>query len=129
MHSSGPQVNAKVTVIAVPPANAPLAGTTSADHDRGVPSQDEILDGVRLMPTPGHTPGHQSVLVEAGDQRVIPAAQCAFRADELRTGTPGTTNLHNESWRGAARESLARIRSLAPIVAHLSHDTTAVTLA
>jgi glyoxylase-like metal-dependent hydrolase (beta-lactamase superfamily II) len=30
-----------------------------------------LCDGVTLVPTPGHTPGHQSVLIEAGDRRAL----------------------------------------------------------
>lgn len=31
----------------------------------------EVVPGVRLMATPGHTPGHMSVLVESGDDALI----------------------------------------------------------
>lgn len=89
---------------------------------RLVEGEEEILDGVRLLPTAGHTPGHQSVVIEAGDERVVLAAQCAYRASELRSGLPAATNLHDGAWHDAARDSLDRIRALAPLVAHLSHD-------
>ena len=82
----------------------------------------EIAAGVRLLSTPGHTPGHQSVLIEAAGRRVVIAAQCAFRAEELRTGEPVASNLHDETWEVAARDSLQRLRALAPFTAHLSHD-------
>lgn len=77
---------------------------------------------MRLLSTPGHTPGHQAVLLEAADQRVVLAAQCAFRARELRTGQPAATNLYDQSWEDSARDSLRRIRALAPVVVQLSHD-------
>jgi N-acyl homoserine lactone hydrolase len=35
-------------------------GATYAEHD----GETEVLPGIRLVPTPGHTAGHQSVLVE-----------------------------------------------------------------
>ena len=98
------------------------------DRLRLVDGEEEILDGVRLLPTPGHTPGHQSVVIEAGDERVVLAAQCAYRASELRSGLPGATNLHDHSWHDAARDSLDRIRSLAPLIAHLSHDPELISL-
>lgn len=98
------------------------------DRLRLVDGEEEILDGVRLLPTPGHTPGHQSVVIEAGDERVVLAAQCAYRASELRSGLPGATNLHDHSWHDAARDSLNRIRSLAPLIAHLSHDPELISL-
>ncbi|WP_430791967.1 MBL fold metallo-hydrolase, partial [Actinoplanes sp. G11-F43] len=48
----------------------------------------EILPGVRIMPTPGHTAGHQSVVVRTSDGTVIVAGQShdhasAFTYDAL----------------------------------------------
>jgi N-acyl homoserine lactone hydrolase len=89
---------------------------------RLVHGDEEILDGITVIATPGHTPGHQSVLVHAGDDRVVLAAQCAFHGDELRAGSPSAANLHDPSWQGAAADSLARVRALHPRVVNLSHD-------
>lgn len=36
-----------------------------------VEGEAELLPGVRVVPTPGHTPGHQSVLIEAEGERVL----------------------------------------------------------
>lgn len=94
----------------------------SKDRLRLVHGDNEIAHGVRLVSTPGHTPGHQSVLIEAADQRVMLAAQCAYRVDELRSGEPSVTNLHDDTWAEAARDSLQRVRALAPVAAQLSHD-------
>jgi glyoxylase-like metal-dependent hydrolase (beta-lactamase superfamily II) len=98
------------------------------DRLRVVDGDAEIAEGVRLLATPGHTPGHQSVLIEAGQHRVVLAAQCAFTAAELRSGVPATSNLHDETWESPARDSLGRIRSLAPVTCHLSHDPDAVVI-
>ncbi|HZM55939.1 MAG TPA: MBL fold metallo-hydrolase [Acidimicrobiales bacterium] len=98
------------------------------DRLRLVHGDQEIAEGIRLLSTPGHTPGHQSVVIEAGDERVLLAAQCAYRAEELRSGQPASSNLHDESWADAARDSLQRLRALAPFIAHLSHDPEIVTL-
>ncbi len=95
---------------------------------RLVDGDEEIAEGVRLLSTPGHTPGHQSVVIEAGDQRVILAAQCAYRAGELRSGQPSPSSLYNQAWAGAARDSLQRLRVLAPFTAHFSHDPEIVTI-
>jgi N-acyl homoserine lactone hydrolase len=98
------------------------------DRLRFVHGDERIAEGIRLLSTPGHTPGHQSVVIEAGDERVVLAAQCAYRADELRSCQPVSSNLHDESWTEAARDSLQRLRALVPLTAHLSHDTEIVTL-
>ncbi len=92
------------------------------DRLRLVNGDQVIAEGVSLLSTPGHSPGHQSVLVEAAGERVVIAAQCAFRAPELRTGEPVASNCHDEAWEVDARDSLARLRALAPITAYLSHD-------
>jgi N-acyl homoserine lactone hydrolase len=89
---------------------------------RQVDGDEEIAEGVRLVATPGHTPGHQSVVIEAGNGRAVLGAQCAFRASEVRSGEPAETNLHDASWRAVARDSLARLRSIRPAFFHLSHD-------
>jgi hypothetical protein len=68
------------------------------------------------------------VVIEARTGRVVLGAQCAFRAQEVSTGEPASTNLHDESWRDAARESLARLRRLGPATVQLSHDPTIVRL-
>ena len=39
----------------------------------------EIVAGVRVLPTPGHTPGHQSVVVETDDGPVVVAGDVAYR--------------------------------------------------
>jgi glyoxylase-like metal-dependent hydrolase (beta-lactamase superfamily II) len=41
--------------------------------------EEEILPGMTLLPTPGHTPGHQSVLITSGDERAF------FPADLIPT--------------------------------------------
>jgi N-acyl homoserine lactone hydrolase len=98
------------------------------DRMRLVHGDEDLADGIRLVSTPGHTPGHQSVVIEAGDERVVLAAQCAYRAEELRTGQPASSNLHDESWADAAQDSLQRLRALAPCTAQFSHDSEIVAL-
>ena len=67
-------------------------------------------------------------MVETDDRTVALAGQCAFRASELRSGQPSPTNLDDDTCHDTASASLARIRSLAPIDVHLSHDTEVVSL-
>jgi len=40
----------------------------------------EIVSGVRLISTPGHTPGHMSVMVESGDKSLIALGDCMSHA-------------------------------------------------
>jgi hypothetical protein len=67
-------------------------------------------------------------VIEAPGNRVVLAAQCANRAEELRSGVPAASNLHDETWEDAARDSLQRLRALAPFTAQLSHDSEIVAI-
>ena len=95
---------------------------------RLVRGDEKIAEGITLLSTPGHTPGHQSVVIEAAGKRAVLAAQCAFRAGELRSGQPAASNLHDETWESAARDSLRHLRALAPFTAQLSHDPEIVSI-
>jgi glyoxylase-like metal-dependent hydrolase (beta-lactamase superfamily II) len=43
-----------------------------------VDGEHEVLPGVRLLPTPGHTPGHQAVLVETDEGLSVVAGQLPY---------------------------------------------------
>jgi N-acyl homoserine lactone hydrolase len=43
----------------------------------------EIAPGVRVLPTPGHTPGHQSVLVDTDEGLVVVAGDVAYRWEDF----------------------------------------------
>jgi N-acyl homoserine lactone hydrolase len=51
-----------------------FAGATYVEHD----GEAEIAPGVRVVPTPGHTPAHQSVLVETEDGLVVVGGDVAY---------------------------------------------------
>jgi hypothetical protein len=57
-------------------------GATYVEHD----GEAEVLPGIRLLPTPGHTPGHQSVLVDTPDGLVVIGGDVAYTFDELESG-------------------------------------------
>src|SRR6266542_5147452 len=44
----------------------------------GLDGEAEILPGIRVLPTPGHTPGHQSVLVDTDEGLVVVAGDVAY---------------------------------------------------
>ncbi len=112
----------EVEAAQTPGYTVPDWATIPEDRLRLVHGDYELAEGVSLLSTPGHSPGHQSVLVETAGERVVIAAQCAFRAAELRTGEPAAANCYDETWEIDARKSLERLRALAPLTAHLSHD-------
>ena len=57
-------------------------GATYVEHD----GEAEVLPGIRLLPTPGHTPGHQSVVVDGPDGLVVIGGDVAYTFDELESG-------------------------------------------
>jgi len=61
-----------------PPNFAPIVALDRFDF---VDGEREILYGIRVIPTPGHTPFHQSVLIESdGDTAFYPADLCPTHA-------------------------------------------------
>ncbi len=76
---------------------------------------------VRLLPTPGHSPGHLSVAVEDGDEVVLLAGDASYTEALMLAGVVDGVAPDER----AARESIDRIRGLAarrPLVYLPSHD-------
>jgi glyoxylase-like metal-dependent hydrolase (beta-lactamase superfamily II) len=48
-----------------------------------VTGEREIVSGIRVLPTPGHTPHHQSILIESGGERALFIADLAPTASHL----------------------------------------------
>jgi N-acyl homoserine lactone hydrolase len=57
-------------------------GAAYVEHD----GEAEVLPGIRLLPTPGHTRGHQCVLVDTPDGLVVLGGDVAYSFRELGTG-------------------------------------------
>ena len=84
----------------------------------------EVLPGLEVIATPGHTEGHQCVVVRPGDGGVdlligdaayTPRQYAEPASDNLPAGQASDV----EAW----RESVRRIRSLAPNQVHFCHHT------
>ncbi len=89
---------------------------------RRIVGDEEIAEGVTIIATPGHTAGHQSVLVEAGDRRVVIGAQVVWHGPELDDEVASAANVDPvPELQAAAVESICRIKALHPEVVHLSH--------
>jgi len=78
-------------------------GATYVEHEGEV----EVLPGIRVLPTPGHTDGHQSVLVETGGRPVVIGGDVAVWFGELEE--PHT-------------EGQLRVRALEPELVWLAHE-------
>lgn len=78
----------------------------------------EIAPGIRVVATPGHTPGHQSVAVDTAEGLAIIAGQAAETAAEWERFLAGTWAPEEED----AAASLAKLRDLRPRRVYFSHD-------
>ena len=88
----------------------------------------EIADGVRVVATPGHTVGHQSVFVDAGDGAAVMIGDAAYTSEIYRevedadlSRWPGQ-HADRDAW----EQSLHRLHSMHPHSVHFCHDTQVV---
>jgi N-acyl homoserine lactone hydrolase len=58
---------------------------TYVEHE----GEGEIIPGVRVLPTPGHTPGHQSVLVDTDDGLVVLAGDVGYNWEQFDASESG----------------------------------------
>ena len=112
---------------ATPHYTVPEWAALPEERWRVVDGDADLADGVRVLATPGHTPGHQSVVVAGGDEVVVLAGQCAYTAAEFATDTVPVEDVHDPSWHAAALDSLHRLRALHPTRVVFAHDPAAVT--
>ena len=88
----------------------------------------EIADGVRVVATPGHTEGHQSVFVDTAEGGAVMIGDAAYTADIYAKADKADLS----KWPGqhADREqwtsSLKRVRAMHPHAVHFCHDTRVV---
>jgi len=79
-----------------------------------------VASGLEVVPTPGHAPGHQSLVVDLPETgRVVLCGDAAFTRENLERGVIRAPD------EVAAKESLALIRSLVNDDLHrvfTSHD-------
>jgi glyoxylase-like metal-dependent hydrolase (beta-lactamase superfamily II) len=85
----------------------------------------EVAPGIRVIPTAGHTRGHQSLVVETtagtvliAGQAVLTRAEWVGEADEQRSGEP----LEGRDGRQDYVASVRRLRDLDPVRVHFVHD-------
>ena len=63
--------------------------------------EEQLAPGVRLLPTPGHTPGHQSVLIESDGERAVLIGDVAHHPAQVQETAWGPR--FDEDSRAAAR--------------------------
>jgi N-acyl homoserine lactone hydrolase len=88
----------------------------------------EVADGVRVVATPGHTVGHQSVLVDTPDGGAVMIGDAAYTAEIFndRDEADLTRWAGQYDDRSTWSESLGRLHDLRPHTVHFCHDTRVV---
>ena len=86
-----------------------------------VDGDSEIVAGVRLLASPGHTPGHQSVLITSSAGRTLVAAQAAFTLDEYRRGGDPKEQAH-AGFVDQYCDSIVRLKATGVPDVRFSHD-------
>jgi glyoxylase-like metal-dependent hydrolase (beta-lactamase superfamily II) len=83
----------------------------------------EPFRGIRIIPTPGHSPGHQSLVVETKEGRVILGGQAFnFTSDYARQRYSLELALRGQP-HGPYPEWVARFQDLDPWRVYFAHDT------
>jgi N-acyl homoserine lactone hydrolase len=85
----------------------------------------EVTPRVRLIPTPGHTVGHQSVAILAPDGLELVVAQAAYSAAEFQSYLTPAPQDRSDAWSMPAyAKSLHILHELRPRAAYFTHDAT-----
>lgn len=85
--------------------------------------ETEIAPGIRLVPTPGHTAGHQSLVVDAPGGPIVLAGQAVRSRDEWDGAEgSGSSGRPDASDPDAYARSVDRLRKLDPVRVHFAHD-------
>jgi N-acyl homoserine lactone hydrolase len=89
----------------------------------------DIAEGVRVVATPGHTVGHQSVLVMGERGVSVMIGDAAYTSDIYRDADKADLSIWpgQHSNRGAWTRSLKKLHKMRPHSVHFCHDTRVVT--
>lgn len=83
----------------------------------------EVAPGLRLVPTPGHTPGHQSLVIDDPGGTILLAGQAVRSRAEWGGATASSDSGRPDGPQGEVYDdSVARLRSLSPARVHFAHD-------
>jgi glyoxylase-like metal-dependent hydrolase (beta-lactamase superfamily II) len=121
--------------IYVQPAEWELAHTTDhtilewidvpgADYRR-IAGDHEPVPGIRIIATPGHTAGHQSLVVTTAEGDVVLAGQAVYSPGEWAGDASAREGRSTARDRDAYDRSIARLRAVDPSHVGFAHDRAA----
>ena len=82
----------------------------------------DVAPGMRILATPGHTAGHQSLAVETGAGLVVLAGQACYTSDEWSGADTRYEGRSTAGDVGAYDRSIERLRGLDPAIVWFGHD-------
>jgi len=81
----------------------------------------ELVPGIRILATPGHSPGHQSLVIDQRGGPVVLTGQAIYGRDEW-TQSPGREGRSSARLPEAYERSVRRLRELDPVRVLFAHD-------
>lgn len=102
-----------------------VAPLRAAGQLRVIDGETILKPAVRLLPTPGHTPGHQSVLVTSADERMLVTGDLLVHVVQLVD--PDLAYAHEEDPALARASRQAALRAHSPTVLATPHLNTPFT--
>jgi glyoxylase-like metal-dependent hydrolase (beta-lactamase superfamily II) len=81
---------------------------------------EAVMPGVAVVATPGHTPGHLSVLVETADERIVVAGDTTMTRAEYEHGA--FSHWYDDAQRAQLAASRERLRAWRPTLVLPGHD-------
>lgn len=113
---------AEITAAQAPNYTIPEWAALPFDDRRIIDGDEDIAEGLKIIFSPGHTPGHQSLLVRGGGKTTMIGGQCCYCVEGFSPDRIEDDNLFDKTWNAVARESLAKLRDFRPDRLLLSHD-------
>jgi N-acyl homoserine lactone hydrolase len=84
--------------------------------------EQEVAPGIRIVPTPGHTTGHQSAVLATDDGPIVLAGQALQSRREWEGATSPADSGESTARDGRYAGSVERLRDLDPVRVHFAHD-------
>jgi N-acyl homoserine lactone hydrolase len=87
-----------------------------------IEGEAEVASGLRVIPTPGHTAGHQSLVVDGTDGTIVLAGQALQSRLEWEGATEPSASGASTARDPAYPNSVQRLMELGPARVHFAHD-------
>ena len=84
-----------------------------------VDGDTEIVPGVRVLTTPGHTPGHQAIRIDTTAGTALISGDACWTVEMFEGRPPRAEQMEDVP---TAQQSLERLRHLEPVAVHFCHD-------